>query len=109
MSKKTLFPVLLLLTFFIAVILIGCGTIDSIIPSDMATSFNTYKFESSKNDVLSSDIIGTIDISKHTISLTVPDATDVISLVATFTLPNNATARIGTTLQESGVTAYDFT
>jgi len=109
MSKKTLFQVLLLVIFIMAISLTGCEPIDSIVPSDIITSFNTYQFEANKNDVLSSDIIGTIDISKHTISLTVPDGTDVTSLVATFTLPDNATARIGTTLQDSGITANDFT
>jgi len=97
------------LLFCIVIGLTSCQPIDSVIPPDMATSFNTYQFEANKNDVLSSDTIGTIDMSKHTISLTVPYDTDITSLVATFTLPDNATAKIGTTLQESGVTANDFT
>jgi len=100
---------LLFYFFFIIIALTGCEPIDSIIPPDIATSFNSYQFEASNNTELSSDVTGIIDIAKHTISLTVPDDTDVTSLVATFTLPDNATAKIGRTSQESGVTANDFT
>jgi len=103
MSKKMLFPILLLFTFIIAIILTGCQPIDSIVPPDMATSFTSYQFEASKNDALSSDIIGNIDLSKYTISLTVPSGTDVTSLVATFALAEDANAKIGTTPQDSGV------
>jgi trimeric autotransporter adhesin len=39
----------------------------------------------------------------------VPYDIDITSLVATFTLPDNATTKIGTTSQEGGVTANDFT
>jgi hypothetical protein len=95
------------ISFFIIVFLfIGC---QPTIPPDMATSFTSYQFEASNNTELSSDVTGIIDIVKHTISLTVPYDTDITSLVATFTLPDNATAKIGTTSQESGVTANDFT
>jgi len=97
------------LLFCIVIGLIGCELIDSVIPPDMATSFTSYQFEDSNNTELSSDVTGIIDIAKHAISLTVPYDTDITSLVATFTLPDNATAKIGTTSQESGVTANDFT
>jgi hypothetical protein len=50
-----------------------------------------------------------IDPITHEIELTMPYGTDLTELVATFTLSENATAKIGEVEQESGVTANDFT
>jgi len=71
-------------------------------------NINSYKFEAAKNTALSSDVIGTIDSGSYSVSLTVPYGTDVTDLVATFTLSNGATAKIGETDQVSGTTANDF-
>ncbi|HOU75373.1 MAG TPA: DUF5018 domain-containing protein, partial [Tenuifilum sp.] len=54
-------------------------------------------------------ISGTIDAVNHTVTLTLPYGTDRSNLVATFTLSAAATAKVGATVQESGVTANDFT
>jgi hypothetical protein len=50
-----------------------------------------------------------IDTTALTIHLYVPYATNVTALAASFTLSAFATARVGTTLQQSGVTSNDFT
>jgi len=51
----------------------------------------------------------TIDAVNHTITANVPYSTDITNLVATFTLSAGATAKVGGVVQESGVTANDFT
>jgi hypothetical protein len=50
-----------------------------------------------------------IDSSAHSVQLTVLHGTNMDSLVATFTLSPFAGAAIGTTIQQSGVTAVNFT
>ena len=77
------------------------------VPSS-AKEITAYKFETS-NNVLSSDVAGTIDSTHHTVSLTVPYGTDVTSLIATFTLSQGATAKVGDISQVSGTTSNDFT
>lgn len=70
----------------------------------------TYKFTDALNDEFTGgDVIGTIDYAAGTIALTVPAATVVTSLVATFTLNTGASAKVSTTAQVSGTTANDFT
>jgi hypothetical protein len=64
----------------------------------------SYSFEG-----LSPAINGTIDKVNHTVALTVPYATDVTTLVATFTLTEGATAKVEEVDQVSGETANDFT
>lgn len=49
-----------------------------------------------------------IDDANHTISLDVPFGTDVSGLVATFTLSEGATAKVGEVAQESGITLNNF-
>ncbi|MBC7126155.1 MAG: hypothetical protein H5T24_11030, partial [Bacteroidales bacterium] len=51
----------------------------------------------------------TIDNVNHTITATVPYTTDITNLVATFTLSDGATAKVGGVDQVSGTTANDFT
>ena len=51
---------------------------------------------------------GTIDETAKTIEVTVPSGTDVTALVATFAT-TGSTVKVGTTVQESGVTPNDFT
>ncbi|MDY0315730.1 MAG: fibronectin type III domain-containing protein, partial [Bacteroidales bacterium] len=51
----------------------------------------------------------TIDPAGQTVELTVPYAMEVTDLVATFTLSDGASAKIGTVDQESGVTGNNFT
>jgi hypothetical protein len=69
----------------------------------------TYKFTDALNDEFAGgDVTGTINYTTGAIALTVPALTVVTSLVATFSLNEGATAKISSTLQESGVTANNF-
>ncbi|MSW34737.1 MAG: hypothetical protein F2845_07165, partial [Actinobacteria bacterium] len=57
---------------------------------------------------LSPPVIGSINESAHTVTLTVPYGTDRNGLIPTFTLASGATAKIGATSQTSGVTSNNF-
>lgn len=50
----------------------------------------------------------TISAANHKVDITVPAGTDISAVVATFTLSAGATAKVGTTVQESGVTVNNF-
>ncbi|MGE0090819.1 MAG: T9SS type A sorting domain-containing protein, partial [Bacteroidales bacterium] len=50
----------------------------------------------------------TIDDVNHTVDIEVALGTSLTNLVATFTLSDGATAKIGAVVQESGITANDF-
>lgn len=76
--------------------------------SSSSNSITSYKFEAAKNAALSADIVGIIDTTDHTVSLTVPNGTQITSLVATFALSKEATAKIASISQVSGVTPNDF-
>lgn len=54
-------------------------------------------------------VTGTINAPAKTIAVTVPSGTDVTNLVATFTLSDSATVRVGAVAQTSGTTANNFT
>ncbi|OFX36997.1 MAG: hypothetical protein A2W95_02295 [Bacteroidetes bacterium GWA2_40_14] len=51
----------------------------------------------------------TLDATNHKVDVTVPAGTDVSALVATYTLSAGATVKVGSTVQESGVTVNNFT
>jgi len=55
------------------------------------------------------DIIGAIDQTAHTVTVTVPFSTDLTTLVATFTSSDLSTVKIGSTVQVSGTTVNNFT
>ena len=57
---------------------------------------------------LSPPVIGSINESAHTVTLTVPNGTNRNGLIPTFTLAPGATVKIGATSQTSGVTSNDF-
>ncbi|HOK60460.1 MAG TPA: DUF5018 domain-containing protein [Tenuifilum sp.] len=65
--------------------------------------FLTYKFEG-----LNPVVNGAIDKTAKTVTATVPFATDLTNLVASFTT-NGATVKVNDVVQESGVTPNDFT
>jgi len=69
----------------------------------------SYKFLASRNNALSTNVIGTIDSVNHAVTLTVPSGTDITALIATFKLSTGASAKVGSTSQISGTTANDFT
>lgn len=72
-------------------------------PSSTAPEFISFSFEG-----LDPAVSGDINKMDYTVSLTVPYATDLSALVATFEISEGATAKIGDLVQESGVTANDF-
>ncbi|REK75587.1 cadherin-like beta sandwich domain-containing protein [Paenibacillus paeoniae] len=50
-----------------------------------------------------------IDSAAHTVSINVASGTDLRGLITTFSLSEDASAKVGTANQSSGVTANDFT
>ena len=54
-------------------------------------------------------ILRAVDATNHTIAIEVPFATDISSLISTFTLSTGANAEISGASQESGITVNDFT
>jgi subtilisin family serine protease len=73
-----------------------------------AKDLTAFSFEAAHNGAsgLISDCVGTIEGTN--ISVTLPFGTTVTSLVATFSTTGNE-VRVGSTVQESGVTPNDFT
>ncbi len=71
-----------------------------------AKNITAFVFTDTANSALSQDIVGTI--SGTGITLTVPSGTDVTALVASFTTTGTSVS-IGATVQQSGVTANNFT
>jgi hypothetical protein len=69
----------------------------------------SFAFNAAENPSLPADIVGTINPATFSITLDVLENIDVSSLIATFTLSNLASASIGGVIQESGVTANNFT
>lgn len=64
------------------------------------------------NDILTYSFglrTATVDSEKHTVAIELPAGTDVTELIASFTLSEGATAKIGTVTQKSSETANDFT
>ncbi len=73
------------------------------LPPSGKPEFTSYKFEG-----LDPAVSGIIDRAGYAVSATVPFATDLTTLVATYELTEGATAKVGDTDQESGVTPNDF-
>jgi len=69
-------------------------------PSSSTKAITSFSF-------LSPAVAGTIDESKHTISLTFPSGTDLTNLAATFTT-TGAKVTVGDVAQVSGTTKNDF-
>jgi len=74
----------------------------------------TEGFPSDENDILTFSFPeqtgdATINAINHTVNVEVANGTDVSNLIASFTLSEGATAYVGGTLQQSGVTQNDFT
>ncbi len=74
-----------------------------------AKNMSTFKFRAADNSALSRDVNGTVNNTANTVALTVPSGTDVKALKAYFELSAGASAKIGSTAQQSGVTANNFT
>lgn len=75
-----------------------------------AALITEFKMLDSKNTALSADVTGVIDNDANTIAITVPAATVVTALIASFTTSFGvASVKIGATTQVSGTTANNFT
>jgi len=74
----------------------------TVVTAGSAKAITAFSFQG-----LSPAVTGTINEAAHTIALTVPSATDVTALAATFTT-TGVSVKVGTTVQVSGVTANDF-
>lgn len=83
---------------------IANGSFEDWVPPSADPEFVTYKFEG-----IDPVVVGLIDKDAKTVTATVPFATDLTSLVATYTVNEGTMVKIGETSQESGVTANDFT
>lgn len=66
-----------------------------------------FSFLAENNTALESDVVATIE--NDSAKLTVPYYTDLSSIAATFTLSDEAIAKIGNTTMESGVTLKNYT
>jgi uncharacterized delta-60 repeat protein len=91
--------VLLVAAFFM--VITGCGS-SSEAPLSSAKAITAFKITSPV------DATGVITEASHTIAITVPYATDVAHLVATFTT-TGVSVKVNSTVQESGKTENDFT
>lgn len=98
---RLLIPVILLGIFSI-VIFSGCPN-----PSDLSGEIDIteYSFKASTNDVLSDDAVAVINGTEITAG--VPHGTDITALIANFTIIG-ANIQVNGTVQESGVSANDF-
>ncbi len=70
-------------------------------PASTRTAITAFSFAAQTGSA-------TLDSASQTVDIEVAYGTDVSALVADFTLPAGATARVGTVLQQSRVTANDF-
>lgn len=91
-------------------LLISCSKSPAPAPTPTKSSEKnilSFSFLKEKNAALDADYIGTI--SGTTVSVAVPYGVDLTQLKASFTLSAGASAKVGNTVQSSGVTANDFT
>ena len=88
----------------LAVVLISCGESN---PSGNETPLSSEKAITAYA-FTSPAVTGVIDENAKTIAVQVPEATDVKTLVATFTT-TGVSATVGSTVQVSGTTSNDFT
>jgi hypothetical protein len=72
------------------------------VASNAAKALTAFSFSSPA-------ITGTINESAKTVAVTVPNGTDVTTLVATFAVSSGASVKVGSTAQTSGTTANNFT
>jgi len=98
-EMKYRFLVLIFL-IILSLSLASCSSKPEILSSENAiTVFN----------IVSPAATGVITESTHTITITVPNGTDVKNLIATFTASTGASVKVNSTVQQSGTTTNDFT
>lgn len=110
MKTRFLYPLIILA-------LISCKKTEVVTPTPVvpvvpvlseAKQLTTYSFTKSANASLAADVTASIDETAKTVTATLPYSTDLGSLKASFTVSAKATVKVGTTLQESGVTTNNF-
>ena len=69
----------------------------------------TFSFQKAKNSSLPYDVVGTVDLAAKRVLCTIPAGVGKTNLIATFTLSEKATAKVGSVVQLSGVTSNNFT
>lgn len=82
--------------------------LDTINPVDSVTDILFDDAEILSYNFDEQTVDATIDAEAGTIAIEVAEGTDLSALVAAFTISDGATAKIGDTTQESGVTENDF-
>jgi hypothetical protein len=75
--------------------------------SQGSSEFMSFSFLSDLNPALAEDVVG--EIFENTVNLTVPDGTDLTGLIATFDTPGGVITKVGSDVQQSGITPNDFT
>ncbi len=68
----------------------------------------TFGFNVTENPSLPEDVPGVVDEENFTVTLEVLENANITGLIASFTLSDGASARVGTVTQVSAVTANDF-
>ena len=87
------------LALLLAAVVAGCSSNDSAAPPSSAKAITAYSL---------AGVAGTIDETAKTISVNLPNGTNVTALIAEFTT-TGAGVTVGTTLQTSGTTTNTFT
>ena len=67
-----------------------------------------FKFEKANNPGLANDVAGSVDEISKTVSVIVPNGTDITKLKASFVVSSKARASVKKVAQESGKTENDF-
>lgn len=93
-----------LMAMLLAALVAGCGDDNEDVVQNTDKTIVEYSLEVAPGTL----VAGTIDQSAMTISVIMPAGTDVTALVATFTT-TGVSVKVGTTVQQSGVTPNDFT
>jgi hypothetical protein len=69
----------------------------------------TFSFQKTKNSSLPYDVFGSVDLAAKRVLCTLPAGVGKTNLIATFTLSERATAKVGSVGQLSGTTSNNFT
>ena len=77
--------------------------------ANTAKDLLTFSFLKSRNNSLPYDLVGTIDPATHRVLCILPAGVGSNNLVATFTVSERATAKVGSITQTSEVTPNNFT
>ena len=80
-----------------------------VVSSLLEPILSQFKFLDSTNAALSADVIAEINNADNSIAITLPVGTVVTALKASFVVPAGCQVKVGSDVQQSGVTANNFT